>query len=191
MVSNTAQLKISVVSGGLTRTYFCSLTKVLAPAETTTGGGDTGSISASQTSGFGALSSPYTTYTVISDTLTFKTSASQTSATATINMFGRFGTSANQQGPWNIGYKLQRNISGTWTDRPNSTPQNSNPDPYIDEDPETGRIITHSGSMSATITDTGLSSSTSYSYRLVAAITSGTVPTNGVIMTFTGSISIS
>jgi hypothetical protein len=162
------QLKITVVSAGITRTYFTTLRLVLAPPSNGSGSGGTGGSGASQTSGFTAITSSYGTYQVVSNTLNFTTGSSQTSVNVLLYLNPRMAKASDQDGPWDVLYKVQRLISGTWTDQ--GSVLHSNPDPYMDYDDELGMRIASSGTVNATVNVTGLSASTAYSFRIVCCL---------------------
>jgi hypothetical protein len=96
-------------------------------------------------------------------------------------------------GPWNLEFKVQRNTGTTgtpvWTDI--GATQNSNPDPQIETDPETGFVFSSGGTMSYTFDDTGRTAGTIYEYQVVARISSGATTSNTGGIAFTGSVALS
>lgn len=191
LATATAVLEVTFVLNGRTLpSLTTNITKVLAPASSGSGSGGSGT-SASQNTGFGTLAAnAWATQTVISNTLSFTTGASQTSVTLAIaSLANHCSKTANQMGAWNVEYRWQRLISGTWTDV--GTYPNSNPDLYLVYDPELAQNVVNDGSVSDSQTLGSLSANTAYSFRLTAKVTTGTVATN-VAMTFpSGSISVS
>jgi hypothetical protein len=203
MTSDITQLKINVVYAGITRTFFTMLNRILTPAAPPAGGGSTGSGVASQNSGFLNITSNYGTPQVISNTLTFTTATGQTSVNVQIVLNVKMAKTADGEGPWNTKYKVQRNISGTWTDQ--GTPVSTDPDPYIfttdGEENLPPRIISAAGSINTTINITGLTANTANDFRIlcyldtVDNVNTFAYPTNGAalsqIVPVGGGISIS
>jgi hypothetical protein len=182
----TTQLKISVTSAGIVRTYFTTLTRVLAAQPVSGGTGGGGGTAASQTGGFTNISSSYGTYAVISNTLNFTTGASQTSANVQISLNPKMSKTSDNWGPWDVLYKIQRLISGTWTDQ--GSVQHSNPDPYIDQTSEPVIVTSTAGSLNVTVNVTGLSANTAYDFRIVCClgpvdnVNTFAYPTNGAAL---------
>lgn len=182
MGTATADLEITFVYNGRTLPPFTtSLTKVLAAP----GGGGSGGSGASQNTGFTSIAAgSWGTQTVISNTLNFTTASGQTSVTLAIaNFINRCPKSANQEGPWNVEYRWQRLISGTWTDV--ATAVQTDPDLAL-VDTEIG-VGVSSGSATNSQSLGSLSGSTAYSFRLTAKATSGTLATNVAMNFFCGS----
>jgi hypothetical protein len=70
------------------------------------------------------------------------------------------------------------------------TTQHSNPDPEIVNDPDFGDVA-NPGTMQYTLDMTGLTVGVQYTVVLQARVATGTLPTNGVNMTFSGSVALS
>lgn len=163
------------------------LTKTLAipPSGGAGGGGGGGTDVPTKSSGFPKLNS--STYTNIGN-VTFTLPAGKTTLRALVNLNAQMlPKTANQLGPWDIQFKLQRG----GVDQ--GTAQNSIPDPYIDADGDTGIPYSQPGTMYYLLDMTGLTSGVQYSVDLFARIASGTLPTtpSGVGLSFTGSMQLS
>jgi hypothetical protein len=191
MTTATASVHIKITRNGLTKSLVVMLTRILAPASGTGGGGGGGS-SANQTSGFTGLTTGPSTYSQITSTLsTGAVPSGKTTANVAVQLAPRMaksqGTIAGNFGPWNVQYKLRRNISGTRSDVGSPASANSNPDPYIDSIDE-GFTITSAGTMSTTFTY-AVSVGTSYDLEIWATISSGTFSATHP-MNFTGSVTV-
>ena len=191
MTTSTATITVNLTYNSKTRSIQLNLTRALAPPAS--GGGS----SASQSSGFTTVVSPWTTYQAVSDVLVVAVPAGKTGTSVAINMSPGWGpknisgtTPQPSDGPWHVVLKLQRSAhsANTWSDI--GSVQGSSPDPYIDA--SGSPTISSPGSIVATITDT-VTASTTYDYRLVAAITTGTTTGNsgGIIWTMGSGSSVS
>lgn len=181
MTTSTAVARLKATYNGVASTFDLSLTRVLAASAP--GGTD----NVSKTSGFTAINTA--TFTDITGSLTLTTPAGKTATSTAVSLTPKMLPKASDTtGPWNIEFKLQRLISAVWTDI--GSVQNSNPDPFIETLTDPVVTVSNGGTMSATISNTGLTASTSYSYRIVARLSTGSPSTNGASMTFTGSVTI-
>ena len=192
MATPTAQIRIDITRNGLKKSMQVVLTRVLAPPSGGGGGGGGGS-SANQTSGFTQLTTGPSTFSQITNTLnTGVVPAGKTTATIAVSLVPKMNKNqfiiAGNAGPWNIQYKLRRNISGTRSDVGSPSSANSNPDPGpIDESSE-GFVSNPSGSMIQNFTFT-VSPGTAYDLEIWATISSGTFSATYPV-TFTGSVTI-
>jgi len=145
-----------------------------SPTTSGASGGDT----PAQTSGFGSFNS--STFTVVTNTLTFTTPAATTTLTATVNLSAKPGTGVD--GTWTVEGKIQRLIGATWTDQGATFSDTSD----VTTDPDSGGLqIRSAANIAGTRQSTGLTAGVQYSYRAVLRITSGTRT-----HTVTGSMSI-
>lgn len=161
--TNSATVEVRATYNGVTRLTSVTLTKTFAAPTTGTGGGTT----ETQTSGFTSLNS--SSFSVISNVLDTTLPVGKTQIDISVNL-SITGQSANVVGSNNIEFKVQRNISGTWTDI--GSVQNSSPDPreFLEEP---GSYSTSDGTAVFTINNTGLTASASYEHRVVARYSSG------------------
>jgi hypothetical protein len=174
MTSNSAtvQIKATYNSAPATSTSV-SLTRILGSATST--GGST----PSQTTGFATLNSA--SFVAISNVLTIAVPAGKTATSTSINLTCKWSPRTGQTsfGSWNLRFKLQRSAvgAGVWSDIGSTF--DSNPDPRIDTDSDSGftTYFSIAGTISATISDT-VSASTSYDYQLVGEIQSGSTSGN-------------
>lgn len=191
LTTDTAELEISATFFGRTLpSYTVKVTKVLAPpAPTGTGGGGSGSTDvASQTSGFLAINTASFTDIIQSGGLKFTLPTGKTTLRVVVNLQCKYGASANQNGPWGVEFKVQRG----GVDQ--GSVQHSDPDNEIfDIETPAGatRRISSGGTMQYTLDMSGLSAGTQYTVNLPTRVASGTLPTNGVNMSFTGSVVLS
>lgn len=86
--------------------------------------------SGKQTSGFGTIGTPFTSFVAISDELEVDVPTGGGDVQVLVNLQSLMPVSADNSGPWNVEYKVQRLIGGVWTDV--GVAQNSNPDAYTD-----------------------------------------------------------
>lgn len=178
MTTDTCTYQVfATLNGRVLPAFTTKLTKVKAAAVPPPSGGGGGG-SSSQTSGFAALNS--SSFTVLTNTLTITLPTGKTTARANIDLSYKYPKSTDGAGPWNVEYKLQRLISGVWTDQ--GSLQNSNPDSYINVDTEIPTAV--AGQMVAQIDTTGLTAGSSYDYRVLGRVSSGGLSTNGKTITF-------
>jgi hypothetical protein len=185
LATDSATIEVTAIYNGRTLPAFTTvLNKVLAPATPTgTGGGGGGSTDVpSQTSGFTAINTA--TFTTITSSLTFTMPTGKTTLRCVVNLSCKYGKTANQTGPWDVEFKVQRG----GVDQ--GTTQHSNPDPEIVNDPDFGDVA-NPGTMQYTLDMTGLTVGVQYTVVLQARVATGTLPTNGVNMTFSGSVALS
>ena len=182
LTTATAVVRIKASHGGIDAAPMdLALTRVLAAPPPVTN--DT----ASKTSGFTAINTA--TFTDITGSLTLTTPAGKTATSTAISLSPKMlPKTSDQQGPWNIEFKLQRDIASVWTDI--GSVQNSSPDPFIEDLTEPPVTVSNAGTMAATISNTGLTASTAYTYRIVARLSTGTPSGNGSTMGFSGSVII-
>jgi hypothetical protein len=190
--TSDAKIRITANLGGSTATIDLTLTKITLDPPPGSGG-----TPITQDSGFTQISSPWTTFVAITATgLQIQVPTGKTSVQCTVLLSPKWSVRTQQSlGPWNIEYKLQRENTpggGTWTDV--GSVQNSSPDPYIqakevfiDDSPDV-RYTSYSGTMSATINDTGRTAGVTYSYRIVARISSGSTTGNTSGIAFTAPV---
>jgi hypothetical protein len=197
--SNTARVEVRLIHKGVTRTIEITLTKTFAPPST----GGSGSTLASQSSGFTSITS--NSFVAITGSLIMTLPAGKTTARTKINLNPHvFPKPTSGGSSWNCEYKVERLISGTWTQV--GALQNSNPDARIEVvefgtvelDPAEGgtgepgtpvyKEMSVPGEMSATIDATGLTAGTNVEIRISARIT-GTLPNQP--MNFSGSVEVS
>jgi Putative phage tail protein len=153
-------------SNGSVAKETVSINKSYAAA---TGTGGSAGDSPSQTSGFTSFST--TTFTVISNTLTFTVPSGNTTATVSLNLSAKPVKSAGVDGSWTVEMKVQRSISGTWTDVGTVLSGTST----LTTDPDSGGFqIQSAASISGSRQSTSLTAATQYQFRIVARITSGT-----------------
>jgi hypothetical protein len=185
MTTDTAQVKISFTANGVTSSVTVNLTKRYAPATPggTGGGGGGSSDVPSQTSGFTAINTA--TFTTITQSLLFTMPTGKTTLRIVVNLIGKYAKTANQSGPWDVEFKVQRD----GVDR--GTTQHSDPDPEIGFNDETGNPIAYPGTMQYTLDMPSLTVGVQYTVVVQARVATGTLPTNGVNMTFTGSVALS
>jgi hypothetical protein len=173
----TATLNITATVGGLSRTMLVTVSQNKAAPSATAPG------TASQTTGFTQLITPWTTYAAISSVLTLTMPAGKTATSTTIALAPIWnpknisaGTAQPSVGPWHVSVKLQRSPTGasTWTDI--GAVQSSSPDPYIDG--SSTPTTTNAGTIGGTIADTGLTAGTTYDYRCVGVVSTGTTAGN-------------
>jgi hypothetical protein len=158
--NNSILITATAAGGSTVGTATVTINKVKGAPPVTTGTGGSGS---SQTSGFTSFSG--TSYVVISNTLTASTGASDTQIDASIGL--QIGPSpVSPLGQWNINVKLQRNISGTWTDQGSVISEQA----IVADDGDGYGVYAQKAAVSATIHVTGLTANTSYDFRLVAEI---------------------
>jgi hypothetical protein len=177
MATSTAHIRIDATHSVAAPPLTLTLTRIIAPA-----GGSGGSGSVSQTSGFATSTYPWTNFVSFTSLPAITIPAGKT-ATSTVILLDVHWTPINQPslGPWDVEFKLQRSISGVWTDI--GSVQHSSPDPHIQN---IGWLfVSHNGTMSATIPDTGLASGATYNYRVVARIGSGSASGNSGGMRYT------
>lgn len=185
LTTDTAILEITAALNGRTLPVFTTkLTKQLAaPAPTGTGGGGGSSSDVpSQSSGF----TPITTssFATISQSLTFTMPTGKTQLNCAVNLAPKWSVNnANQAGPWNIESKVVRG----GVDQ--GSLQNSNPDPYQDTPLDVTR--NHAGTLQYTIPMTGLTPGVQYTIIVQARISTGTIPTSGGSMVFSGTVTLS
>jgi hypothetical protein len=156
---------VSFTYAGITRNATVHI--VRQDDQSVSSGGASGD-SPSQTSGFTSFSG--TTFVVVSNTLTYTIPTGKTSATVTVNVNVHPGTGTD--GSWNIEMKVQRLISGTWTDQ--GTTFTGTSSRTTDSD---GFQTQVAASISGTRQSTSLTAGTQYSFRIVARIASGTPDT--------------
>lgn len=202
METAEAKWRLTANVFGFLKVKTVDLVKVLAPPPAPTPpspppGGGGSDVGASQTSGFTSLVSPYNAWVPISNQLNYTTGVGQTTSTTTVNLQGKFNKTADQVGPWNVEYRIVRYNPGTslWDIIVGGITRNSNPDAYLNEldfsDGGGGTfIVSEPAVMQGTFSDSGLTASTAYKYRVESRITSGTLPTNTVAMSFTGSVDV-
>jgi hypothetical protein len=179
LTTETAELEITCTVNGRTLPKFTTIvTKQRASAPAGGGGGGGGGGSNAQTSGFTAINTA--TFTTITGVLTLTLPAGKTTLRCTIDLTNKYPKTANQAGPWDVEYKVQRDISGTYTDQ--GSIQHSNPDNYLNEGSEFTTTVP--GTMQAVVDMTGLTAGATYNVRLQARVASGVLPTNGVNMAF-------
>jgi predicted phage tail protein len=192
LATDTATVRIDMIKNSITRSMAVVLTKVKAAAAPSGGGG--GGFPQSQTSGFTTLITPFTSFIAMMGRIQITMPTGKTTARVTISLSPNWSPrSQTSLGPWNLEFKIQRNTGTTgspvWTDI--GATQNSNPDPYIDTDPDSGFKITHAGTMSYTFDDTGRTAGNIYEYQVVARISSGSTTGNSGGIAFTGSVALS
>jgi hypothetical protein len=186
MGTPTAKAQFNITRDGiLTKSIVVSLTKTYSAAVSGGGGGGGGGGDLTQqTSGFTEINTA--SFTTITQSLTFTMPAGKTTLRCLVNLAPKMQPKfANQVGPWNIEYKIQRGGVDQIT-------LNSSPDPYIDEVAE-GYITTTAGTMYYQHDMGSLTPGVQYTVTIVARISSGTLPTtpSGVGMNFTGSVVLS
>lgn len=194
MTTDTATIEVTFVSSGKTLpTFKTVLTKKLAAASGA-GGGSGGGSTNSQTSGYTSLSTTGSTFSQISSTLTTGSVPSgKTTCKVDLSLTPKAPktqlSGGGNAGPWNIQYKVRRNVSGTRSDLTMSpaAPYNSNPDPYIDADGD-GFIISSGGSMVQSATF-AVTVGQTYDVEIWAVISSGTFNASYPI-THTGTITL-
>jgi hypothetical protein len=175
--TDSATVTVSAVMGSVTRQLFLTMTKAKAAATATVAG------TVSQTSGFTQLVSPWTSYAALTNVLTLTIPAGKTATSTAISLSPLWnpknistGVSQPNLGPWHLLVKLQRSASGanTWVDI--GAVQGSSPDPYIDT--SSTPTTNSQGTITATISDTGLTAGTTYDYRCVGEISTGATAGN-------------
>jgi predicted phage tail protein len=122
---DNSKIEIKGTSAGRSASETVFLDKVTGPTSSSSGTG-----SASQTSGFNTLSTPGTSFVPITSQLDVTVPTGKTAMQAVVNLSVGLPTTASNDGPWNLEFKLQRLVGGVWTDI--GTVQNSSPDPYSD-----------------------------------------------------------
>lgn len=160
--TNSAIVEVYATYNGVSRFTSVTLTKTFAAPDS--GGGGGGSTE-SQNSGFGTVTS--SSFATISNVLNTTLPAGKTQIDITVSL-GITPTVAGPAGANNLEFKVQRNISGTWTDV--GTGLNSDPDPNVYFDTE---FVAEDGSVTFTINNTGLTASASYEHRVQARYTTG------------------
>jgi hypothetical protein len=175
--TDSATVTVSATLGSVTRQLFLTMTKAKAAATATVAG------TVSQTSGFTQLVSPWTSYAALTNVLTLTIPAGKTATSTAISLSPLWnpknistGVSQPNLGPWHLLVKLQRSASGanTWVDI--GAVQGSSPDPYIDT--SSTPTTNSQGTITATISDTGLTAGTTYDYRCVGEISTGATAGN-------------
>jgi hypothetical protein len=168
--TDTASVEVKAVFSGETRTATASLSRQYGAAPTGGGGGGGGGPQtlASKSSGFTTINS--TTFTVISGTLTGTMPTGLT--TANLNASLNFDPATGSNGSATVELKWQRSVSGVWTDI--GSPAVVSGTSQWFRDAETGETSTTAASITNNKSDTGLTAGTSYDWRLVARLTSGT-----------------
>lgn len=143
-------------ASGKTGTSTVTLIKTLAAAPTGGGGGGSPTTIFSKTSGYFANNT--TTFVDVTGSMTATTTSGVTTATITASL--NFSPAAGSDGAWEIAAKVQRNITGVWTDK------GSLDTCITGYDAEFG--IPTDGTIELSVSDTGLTGGTSYSWRIVA-----------------------
>jgi hypothetical protein len=185
METDSALIQINAnVNGTQVPAFLVTATKVrAAPTPSGTGGGGAGSTDvASQSSGYFGINTG--TPTTISNTLLFTLPAGKTTLRCVIDLGCEEDTAANRNGPWDVAFKVRRG----GVDQ--GSVQHSNPDPFLFNDPDFGKQSS-GGAMQYTLDMTGLTPLTQYSVDVQAWISSGTLPTNTVFISFYGTITLS
>jgi hypothetical protein len=159
---STVEIRATIGSSLITKTITLTKQFAAAPVGGGAGGGGTSTTLVSKTSGFTFINS--TTFTDITGTQTGTTPAGITSVNLNMNLDAMPVSGTN--GSWTVEMKFQRLISGTWTDK--GTTQSSGSD-WISSDG-----IGDPAAFAYTFSDTGLTASTAYSWRILARLTSGT-----------------
>jgi hypothetical protein len=160
--SSIATVKITATYNSVSRTTTVTLTKDIAAAPTG-GGGGAGTTIVSKTSNYTAISS--TTFTDITGTMTGSTPSGITAATLSATLSFSPAVTSGSGVTTTVEVKFQRNISGTWTDK--GSVQSATSNTAFDE-------IMWTADFNWSVNDTGLTASTSYQWRVVARVTSGT-----------------
>lgn len=171
LATATGLVKVTMTKGGVPKDSVpVTLTKELASAPPPSGGS-----SASQTSGFTAISTG--AFVDISGVLSVTITATKV-LRITVNLTPKANNTATSNwGPWNIEAQVYRGASTE------GAVQNSNPDPYIDDVPEIG-IRNRGGTLSFTLDTAALVAGT-YTFKIQARISSGALPNNGTTIAFT------
>lgn len=184
MATDTASLQIDATADSISvAPLIVPATKVKAPAAPTgTGGGGAGPTDqASQSSAFTAINTA--SFTTITNTLAFTLPTGKTTLRCVINLSCKYGRFADQSGPWDVEFKIQRG----GVDQ--GSTQHSSPDPELIADPDYGNISSP-GTMQYTLDMTGLTALTQYSVVVQARVASGTLP-SASNMSFTGTVTLS
>lgn len=183
LATDTATLQINAtVNSRSVPSFLTVVKKVYAPATPTgTGGGGGGSTDVpSQSSGFTQINT--STFTTITNSLTFTLPSGKTTLRCVINLSCKYPKTADQVGPWDVEFKVQRG----GVDQ--GSVQHSNPDPYLDSN-EFGPT-TNPGTMQYTLDMTGLTSGTQYTVVVQARVATGTLP-SASNMNFNGTVTLS
>lgn len=165
--SSTASVQVTASFGGSTHSAITPLSQNVAAPPTTSGGGTGGTTTlASQSPQYSVNS---TTFTDITGTM----AVTLPTGVTTVHLNGNITYTPDttlHAGGWTVEQKWQRQISGTWTDVDTSPSTTStsvdggNGDPYN----------ANAGSIRDAQTVSSLTAGTSYNFRIVARITSGT-----------------
>jgi hypothetical protein len=192
LTTASATIRVDMIKNSITRSETVVLT--MAKADQPPSGGGGGGYPQSQTAGFTTLVSPWTSFIAIMGRIQITMPTGKTSARIVVSLSPKWAPKTQTSvGPWNLEFKVQRNTGTTgtpvWTDI--GATQNSNPDPQIETDPETGFVFSSGGTMSYTFDDTGRTAGTIYEYQVVARISSGATTSNTGGIAFTGSVALS
>jgi hypothetical protein len=158
--SSEAKVQVSAAYSGKTYTYVTTLTQEVAASPVTTpsgGSGSTGTI-ASKTGSLTGFSS--TTFNDVTGAMTATPAA--TAVNVNVNLDCNPTTGIN--GTWTVECKVMRDIGGVPTQIGSTQSEDSDWSSVSGRDP---------ASFAFTIADTGLTSGTSYTWRVYARITSG------------------
>jgi hypothetical protein len=166
--TSNVSVQITATLGGRSYVTTCQLTKVVGPAPAVT-------TIASKTSGFTSVSS--TTFVDVSGPITGTLPAGKTSAKVNIAI----DMTPTLTGSWTDELKLMRDISGTPTQIGTTQGGNSEYIPASGGDPASFSPA----SFNLSITDTGLTGGTSYTWRIYARETA--TPKNHNV---TGSVTV-
>lgn len=179
---NSNQIEVVAYINGRRRSTPVTINKVVGAAPTGGGGGGGGggASSASQSSGFTAYSG--TTFVAITGVLTVTIPAGHTSAALSSTLQSM--PSGLGVGNWNVEAKFQRETTpGTWVDVGAVISGSS----LIETDAEGGPLKT-AADLTATRNSTGLTAASTYNFRMVARIASGSTTTRSHVQNGTVSV---